>query len=222
VITRTTSPDDLAQVHAQVLRPCFPDDELADLPVLQAALTTGRLHVVVARDEHGLRGAALGEWYPASGVLLLEYLAIAPGGRGGGIGTRLLQHALDAWRTDLDPWLVVAEVEDPAVHTGSEAHGDPAARLRFYKRHGARVLPLPYAQPALRPGGHRVPGLLLLALCASGDRLAGVDADGRWHVPTAPLRAFLTEYWTASEGAPPRGPEWDAVLAALAPETIRA
>lgn len=220
-IRTTTSPDELAHVHEQVLRPSFPDDELADLPTLQEMLTDGTLRVVVARDEHGLRGAALAEWFPTTGVLLLAYLAVAPGGRGGGVGGTLLDRALDAWRTELDPWLVVAEVEDPAQHTGSDAHGDPTARLRFYRRHGARVIPLRYAQPAMRPGGNRVPGLLLLALCASGDRLSGVEADGRWLVPTAPLRAFLEQYFTASEGAPPTGREWDAIVAGLTGPTIR-
>ncbi|UJP40182.1 GNAT family N-acetyltransferase [Cellulomonas palmilytica] len=217
----TTSPADLTRVHDEVLRSSFPDDELADLPTLQAMLANGTLRLVVAHDEDGLRGAALAEWFPATGVLLLAYLAIAPGGRGGGVGSRLLDHAIDTWRTELDPWLVVAEVEDPAQHTGSEAHGDPTARLRFYRRHGARVIPLPYVQPAMHPGGPRVPGLLLLALCASGDRLAGVEADGRWLLPTAPLRAFLEQYFTSSEGAPPTGPDWDAIVAALTGPTIR-
>ena len=221
-IRTTTSPVDLTRVHDDVLRPSFPDDELADLPTLQAMLADGTLRLVVAQDEHGLRGAAIAEWFPATGVLLLAYLAIAPGARGGGVGSRLLDHAVDAWRTDLDPWLVVAEVEDPAQHTGSEEHGDPTARLRFYRRHGARVLPLPYAQPAMHAGGRRVPGLLLLALCASGDRLAGVEADGTWLVPTAPLRAFLEEYFTLSEGTAPTGPEWDAIVGALTADTIRA
>ena len=219
-IRTTTSPTDLTRVHDDVLRPSFPDDELADLAHLQAMLADGTLRLVVADDEQGLRGAALAEWFPVTGVLLLAYLAIAPGGRGGGVGSTLLDRAVDTWRTELDPWLVVAEVEDPAHHTGSDAHGDATARLRFYRRHGARVIPLPFAQPAMHPGGHRVPGMLLLALCASGDRLAGVGADGTWLVPTAPLRAFLEEYFTASEGAPPAGPEWDAIVGALTADTI--
>ena len=220
-IRTTTSPDELAVVHAQVLRPSFPDDELADLPTLEAMLADGTLRLVVAHDDEGLRGAALAEWFPTTGVLLLAYLAIAPGQRGGGVGSVLLDRAIDAGRTELDPWLVVAEVEDPAVHAGSEAHGDPTARLRFYRRHGARIIPLPYAQPAMHPGGPRVPGLLLLALCASGERLTGVESDGTWLLPTAPLCAFLTEYFTLSEGTPPAGPEWDAIVAALEPPALR-
>ncbi len=220
-IKPTTSTQDLAEVHEQVLRPSFPDDELVDLPRLEAMLESGTLHVVVARDDEGVRGTAIAEWSPETGILLLAYLAIAPGRRGGGVGSLLLDHAIDTWRTELDPWLVVAEVEDPAAHTGSDAHGDPAARLRFYQRHGARVIPVPYAQPAMHPGGRRVPDLLLLALCASGDRLAGVEVDGTWLVPTAPLRAFLEHYFTATEGAAPSGPEWDAIVAALEPPVLR-
>ncbi len=220
-IATTTNPDDLAAVHEDVLRPSFPDDELADLASLRAMLTDGSLRLVVARDDERVRGAAVGQRFRDSGVLLLAYLALAPGQRGGGVGSLLLDRAIDAWRTELDPWLVVAEVEDPAAHAASTAHGDPEARLRFYRRHGARTLPVPYLQPAIRPGGSRVPGLLLLALHASGDRLAGIEPDGTWLVPTPPLRAFLSEYFTLSEGAPPSDPEWDAIVAALAPPVLR-
>ncbi|MBT0993923.1 GNAT family N-acetyltransferase [Cellulomonas sp. DKR-3] len=220
-IRATSSPDDLARVHADVLQPSFPSDELADLAVLQHLLAHGRLRLVVAEQHGALLGAAIAEWSPATGILLLAHLAVAPGGRGGGVGGALLDAAVEAWRAELDPWLVLAEVEDPAVHAGSPEHGDPVARLRFYRRRGARVVPVPYVQPAMRPGGPRVGGLLLLALCASGDRLAGVEADGTWLVPTAPLRAFLESYFASSEGVDPSGPDWDALVAALAPPVLR-
>jgi len=221
-IVPTTSAAAVADVYATVLRPSFPDDELVDLPDLQAMVDAGIAHVVVARDDRGVRGAAIAEWFADTGVLLLAYLAIVPGGRGDGVGGLLLDHAVARWRDELDPWLVVAEVEDPDQHTGTEDHGDPAARLRFYVRHGARTLPVPYAQPAMHRGGHRVPGMLLIALAASGERLAGVEPDGTWLVPTAPLRRFLEEYFTAAEGAPPTGPEWDALSDALHDPVLRA
>jgi GNAT superfamily N-acetyltransferase len=220
-IRTTTSPEDLARVHTEVLQPSFPPDELADVGVLQDLLAAGQLEVVVAERHGTLLGAALAEWSAGTGILLLAHLAVAPGARGGGVGGAVLDHAMDLWRTELDPWLVLAEVEDPAVHAATPDHGDPVARLRFYRQRGARVLPLPYVQPAMRPGGRRVPGLLLLALCASGDRLAGVEADGTWLVPTAPVRAFLESYFASSEGAPPSGPDWDALVAALEPPVLR-
>lgn len=220
-IRPTTSPEDLARVYADVLVPSFPPDELADLAVLQDELAAGRLQVVVAERQGELLGAALAEWSAGTGILLLAHLAVAPGGRGGGVGGALLDTALELWRTGLDPWLALAEVEDPQVHAGSPEHGDPVARLRFYRRRGARVIPVPYVQPAMRPGGSRVPGLLLLALCASGDRLAGVEADGTWLVPTAPLRAFLESYFAASEGAVPDGPDWAALVEALEAPVLR-
>ncbi|AEI13354.1 hypothetical protein Celgi_2861 [Cellulomonas gilvus ATCC 13127] len=215
-VRATTSADDLARVYADVLRPSFPDDELADLAVLQHQLTAGHLHVVVAEEAGALRGAALGEWFPEQGVLLLAHLAVAPGGRGGGVGGALLDGAVAAWRAELDPWLVVAEVEDPAVHPGSPAHGDPTARLRFYQRRGARVLPVPYVQPALRPGGARVPGLLLLALAVREDRLAGVEPDGTWLIPTPPLDDFLRAYYTSAEGRAPASLPWPPLPPTLA------
>ncbi len=120
------------------------------------------------------------------------YLAIAPGRRGGGVGRRLVTTALDDWRA-LDPLVVVGEVEHPAHHTGSEAHGDPVARLRFYARLGARILALPYFQPGDGPGGERVPALLLVSF-PLGPHAAEDD------VPAAPLRAFLAENLRESEG----------------------
>ena len=116
---------------------------------------------------------------------------------------------------------MLAEVEDPTRHEGSAAHGDPTARLRFYRRMGARILPLPHVQPALRPGGERVRGLLLLALRASGDRLAGVESDGTWLVPAEPLRAFLEQYFTEAEGRPPDDDEWRGLADALADPVLR-
>ncbi|MET7136136.1 hypothetical protein MT994_18725 [Cellulosimicrobium sp. MI9406] len=108
------------------------------------------------------------------------------------MGRRLVTTALDDWRA-LDPLVVVGEVEHPAHHTGSEAHGDPVARLRFYARLGARVLALPYFQPGDGPGGERVPALLLVSF-PLGPHAAGDD------VPAAPLRAFLAENLRESEG----------------------
>ncbi|WP_019135297.1 hypothetical protein [Cellulomonas massiliensis] len=196
-------PDELATLHASVLAPSFPPDELETAAGMAEALRRGTLVAAVARGDDGTAlGLATGSWSAGTGVLLLSYLAAAPGVRGGGVGGALLGAALAAWVGRLDPLVVLAEVEDPAAVTGDRPvdHGDPAARLRFYQRRGARSLPVPYVQPALHPGGRRVPGMLLLALAVRADL---VDDDGAWRLPAAPLRDFLTGYYAQTEGGSP-------------------
>lgn len=196
-------PAELALLHAAVLAPSFPPDELEGVDGMTTALRRGTLVAAAARDdEGGVRGLATGSWSARTRVLLLSYLAVAPGVRGGGVGGTLLDAALTTWVERLEPLVVLAEVEDPDAATGHgvEEHGDPVARLRFYRRHGARPLPLPYTQPALRPGAQRVPGMLLLALRVDPDLVA---PDGSWRLPTAALRGFLEQYYAGTEGGPP-------------------
>ncbi len=187
-----TDPALLRSLHRDVLVPSFPPAELVDEQELLDAHASGRLRSLGVVEEGRVVAGVVGEWFADARVLLVLYLAIAPGRRGGGVGRRLVTTALDDWRA-LDPLVVVGEVEHPAHHTGSEAHGDPVARLRFYARLGARVLALPYFQPGDGPGGERVPALLLVSF-PLGPHAAEDD------VPAAPLRAFLAENLRESEG----------------------
>lgn len=187
-----TTPELVRSLHRDVLAPSFPPAELVDVDELVGDHTSGRLRSLGVVEDGRVVAGVVGEWFPDARVLLVLYLAIAPGRRGGGVGGRLLAAALADWRA-LDPLLVVGEVEHPAHHVGSEAHGDPVARLRFYARLGARVLELPYFQPGDGPGGERVPALLLVSFALG----PGEDDD----VPAAPLRAFLAENLRTSEGS---------------------
>ena len=181
----------LSAAWDDVLAVSFPAAELTPLDALQAEHRAGRLLADgVVRDGHVV-AAIVASWSPRTHVVLVDYLAIVPGSRGGGLGGALLDGALERWRRELAPALVLAEVEHPAHHAASASFGDPTARLRFYARHGARVLALPYFQPGITgPGSPRVPALLLVAL--------GTGADDA--VPAGPLRAFLTEHLVACEG----------------------
>ncbi|MGY0234545.1 GNAT family N-acetyltransferase [Longispora urticae] len=201
----------LAEFHADVLTPSFPPSELGPLDELDGA------HVRLALDDDGrVLGGAVGDWDPELRVMLLGYLALRPGIRGGGIGGALLDDTLAAWRTEHDPCLVLAEVEDPAAHAGAVAeHGDPAARLRFYRKRGARALDIPYFQPALSPETGRVPGLFLMVLHAAAEFRAGEDA-----VTAAPVRSFMEGYFLETEGVVPTDPEARALWDALAGPTV--
>jgi GNAT superfamily N-acetyltransferase len=194
-----------------VMVPSFPPDELEAEEELVSGLRSGRSRVLVAVGQEGdVLGGAVGEYFPQSNVMLLAYLAVLPGGRGGGVGSKVLRAAQDDWTAEVSPRLIVLEVEDPRDFKGSEAFGDPVARVRFYERHGARALPLPYLQPALGPDTGRVPGLMLMVLGNDVPGAAGT-VDGQ-HVA-----AFLTEYFEEFEGpARPGDTELELVLAACA------
>jgi len=177
--------------------PSFPADELIGLDEVQEIADREDASIWLAEDDEGtLLGGAIAEWDDSVRVLLLGYLAIRPGIRGGGIGGPLYLAALDSWRQRFKPCLIIAEIEDPAVHGGSEDYGDPAARLRFYVNRGSRILDFPYFQPALEPGAERVEGLLLIALHADPE-FAGADDDT---IDAAVVRGYLENYQTQYEG----------------------
>lgn len=199
-ITDLTSPADdpalVARTYDEVLRPSFTTDELAgpdavtpgDGRVLTVAVAAGGLPVA----------AAVTETVP-DGVSLLAYLAVSPAARGLGAGGRMVDHLQESWRA-LGLPLVVGEVHDPRGHAESEDE-HPEARLRFYGRAGARVLDVPWVQPALDAGGARVPHMLLLAMHET-------DAPD---VASADVLDWARDYFSSAEG---EGYE-DAQVAAL-------
>lgn len=193
---------DLRELHREVLSPSFPPEELESVESLVEGCAQGRTRALgVRRDGRVVAGAvAAGSGAPGD-VMLLVYLAIAPGQRGGGIGGALLDAAVRRWVDEASPGLLLAEVEHPDHHAASEAHGDPAARLRFYARHGARLLAVPYFQPGLGADGARVPALLLTTLHVAPDMVREGPVDAPTAVDAAPLRDFLTAYLVGSEGS---------------------
>jgi GNAT superfamily N-acetyltransferase len=209
----------LAELYEQVLWPAFPPDEL-DEPWSSygSAELSEALPVVVAFDAYGrVVGGAVGEWYDHSRVVLLAYIATREGARGQGIGGRMLAMAVEEWRAVTDANLVLTEIEDPRFHLPSYG-GDPTERVAFYERHGTRALDAPYFQPRLRPEGRRVYHLLLSVIWAADQALM---AGGRGLV-ASPVRAFLNEYFSASEGVEPddADEELRSLLEAYGAETI--
>jgi GNAT superfamily N-acetyltransferase len=212
IVDVTESGPLLDAVYADVLAPSFPSDELESRESLGRGIATGDTSLATILDATGAPvAAAVVEWSPDSRVLLLSYLAVRPGERGGGYGAALLGYAQRDWVARYGAWALVAEIEHPAAHDGSQAHGDPGARLRFYARNGGRALDLPYFQPALKPGGQRVYGLILAVLAAS-DAAAGARPD---HLAAGPLRRFLTEYLESTEGSAGPDPAVDALWRGL-------
>jgi hypothetical protein len=95
---------------------------------------------------------------------------------------------LSTWLDSCSGRPVLAEIEDPRLYEPT-TEIDPWDRLRFYERLGARLLPLSYAQPPLRPGSPRVNGLLLIVMNHDGASLEGNL-----------VARFLEEYYVECEG----------------------
>lgn len=182
--------DEVDEVYRRLLVPTFRPEELMTLDEVRATFTgpDAQPSDVVLVDGEPV-GVMLGTWYAGRRALLLTYLALDPASRGLGLGARLVREVLPRWVASSPGALVVAEVDDPRVWAADATQGDPVARLRFYGRHGARLVPLPYVQPSLSPGAPRVDGMLLLRLDATPD------------VPGDALAEFLADYYAQSEGS---------------------
>lgn len=205
----------LDTVYEELLVPHFPPEEMVTPAELRAGLEAGVLWISAAVTEGRPVGAAVAEWSPHSRVLLLAYMAVRPQARSSGIGGALMAAIHGDWQDRVRPLLTLAEIEHPAAHAPHPDHGDPAARMRFYARHGARALDIPYFQPALRPGAARVPGMVL-AVLTTAPELADAHV-----VPAEPVRDFMTEYFEQTEGGVPEDPATVAMFAAMPPGGIR-
>ena len=208
----------LGALYRDLLEPAFPTRQLDTEAELRDSVAEGTADVLASLDAEGRPvGVAVGEWHEDSRVQLLAYLAVAPDRRSAGIGGRLLETALARWAERHGPCLVVAEIEHPRAPAHRPGWGDPHRRYDFYARHGSRVLDLPFFQPALRAGGEREYGMLLLALHI--DPKFRAEAPGR--LAAGPVRSFLDHYFTETEGGPPGDPAGAALLAAAgSPEGI--
>ncbi|NUS11611.1 MAG: GNAT family N-acetyltransferase [Streptomyces sp.] len=204
----------LDAVYDELLVPAFPAHELMTAAEVRAGLESGLLWVSAVVRDGRPDGAAVAEWSPDSGVLLLAYMAVRRDLRSSGVGSALMAEIRSGWQERVRPLLTLAEIEHPAAHAADADRGDPAARLRFYARHGARALDVPYFQPSLRPGAPRVPGMLLAVLTTAPEP---ADAPA---VPSGPVRAFMTEYFQHCEGGVPEDPAAAAMFGAMGPEGI--
>jgi GNAT superfamily N-acetyltransferase len=172
-------PEELARVYEDILVPSFPATELMPASWLTDGVSRDDVAVLAAYDDGGAPVAAAVTERICPGVVLLTYLAALPSSRGSGVGSRLLTRVRDT-AVAARASLLLAEVERPDRHAGSDEHGDPTARLRFYERYGARILDLPYVQPPIGPEAAPVPGMLMLALHVAPEALrdGGTSVDG--------------------------------------------
>jgi GNAT superfamily N-acetyltransferase len=202
----------LDAVYTDVLAPAFPPTELSTVDALRDSVANGDTSVVAFVDMTGAPwAAAVGDWSPETGVALLSHLAVRRNERATGLGGRLLEHVVQAWRQRWQPCLILAEIEHPAAHSGSDDYGDPWARIRFYGRHHVRPLAVPYFQPSIRRGAPRVYGLTL-SVVAVADPCRGPAPDT---VDGDRVARWLTGYLESAEGGVGTDPATEAVFAAL-------
>ncbi|MEW2132274.1 GNAT family N-acetyltransferase [Streptomyces sp. NPDC005435] len=202
----------LDEIYDDVFRPSFSFDELSPRRELAGALARGEAVVTAVVDDDGRPvAAAAGEWSPQTRVLLLSYVAVRPGVRSRGYGARLMDAVGGSWQERFRPLVTLVEFEHPLAHGSDPKRGDPAARFRFYARHGARALALPYFQPALGGRRKRIYGMVLAAVCVTPE--ARGERDGT--VAAGPVRGFLTDYFLTTEEKVPTDPAarrlWRAV-----------
>ena len=181
----------VGRLYPEILAPSFAREELGE-PWDDDHAPPGLLLVASDEAAESVLGCAVGETYPRSQTLLLGYLAVKPGIRGGGVGAALMNAVQERW---LGPaTLALAEIDDPRHHEVHDGHGDPWARLRFYERFRVEALAAPYFQPSLGPGYPRAYHLMLCRIPSPCTSLPEATVSGDR------VRAFLREYFTACEG----------------------
>jgi GNAT superfamily N-acetyltransferase len=190
------SADLIEDIYREILEPSFGPDELDSLDTVLGGLAESGgygARGLCAFDGETPVGCMLGYPFPKSHVLLVGYVSVRPGLRGGGIGHVLMDAAQQRWFVDPDVALVLAEIEDPRRHP-AVGDIDPTRRAAFYARRGAQVVVGPYFQPRLDgEGKERVHDLFLTVLSGGRDAIT----------PENSLRAeqianFLLEYFRDS------------------------
>jgi GNAT superfamily N-acetyltransferase len=176
----------IAAIYREILEPSFGPDELDTLGTLLEGLAEGGTWGLCAMDGETPVGCVLGYPYAESQVLLIGYVTVKPGLRGGGIGDLMLDKAEKQWYGEVG--LVVAEIEDPRRHP-VVGDIDPKRRATFYARRGAQVIVGPYFQPRLGGEGKKRVYDLFLTVLSGGNKGS---------VPAGMLTDFILDYFRES------------------------
>jgi GNAT superfamily N-acetyltransferase len=188
------------RAYRDVLAPSFTANEIP--PSEQFTAEVANDTVVVGRRDGRIVAAAVTDAGVSAPVGLLSYLAVRPDQRGTGAGSSMMRQLREVWQSGIAE-VVLGEVHDPRCWPEAEDER-PSARLRFYERHGARLLTVPWVQPRLHDGGDRVEGMLLLVMWSRHH----VDA-----VPALWIRGWTIDYFKSAEGVDESN--GDPVLSAL-------
>lgn len=174
--TTILEPRHLDQARAIYLAAFPPDERLPVADVLEHRLLDRK--VLVAReddDDDTVLAIAVLVPHHELGADLLEYLAVDPRRRSGGVGGALLEDVVRA-AGDRD---VLAELEPP------DSSSDAARRADFYRRHA--FAPAPWQGDYVMPGPR---GAVPLQLWHRSGRPSPADP-----------RAFMERFYTRTYGA---------------------
>ncbi len=173
----------------------FPPSERVPFDRLAARDASGAARVEAVLEGDEVLGIVSLAPLATAGWSHLEYIAVAPGRRGGGIGARIWGTLLDGVRAE--GGAVLFEIENP--HAPGLAAGERELRLRrarFYTRLGARQLRVPaFAVPDASDA--EAPPLAMLLLAAPGRRAA---------MPAAATRALVADLYRTAYDLEPDHP----------------
>jgi GNAT superfamily N-acetyltransferase len=183
----------IEDIYREILDPSFGPDELDSLDTVLRGLAEREAWGLCALDGEEPVGCIMGYPFPRSRVLLIGYVSVKPGLRGGGIGDVLMDAARQRWYAKPDVALVLAEVEDPRRHP-ADGDIDPKRRAMFYARRGAQIVVGPYFQPKLEgEGKKRVYDLFLSVISGTTEAISPQNS-----VPAEMIVGFMLDYFKDS------------------------
>ncbi|MDD6213551.1 MAG: GNAT family N-acetyltransferase [Clostridiales bacterium] len=127
---------DLYEIH---LNRDFPDNERKPLAMLLDQMRKGNYHVWGFYRKAEMVAYALFQQRPGSNCILLDYYAVLPQYRAGGVGSQCFQH-FHFLMKDYD--MILIETENPMQAETEEERIIQIRRQNFYKRNGAVLFPL--------------------------------------------------------------------------------
>jgi GNAT superfamily N-acetyltransferase len=139
-------------------------------------------HIVLGLAGGEIVAASVSDYLAEPNTGVVEFIVVAPAGRGSGVGGRLLAHTealfdQDAWRAHGRPAdAVLAEMNDPFATSALSDNLDPVARTLIWHRWGFGGLDFPYVQPALSTDQEPVRNLILICKPCRGDWSSAVPA----------------------------------------------
>lgn len=130
---RRLSEAELREVFLRDMRRDFPRSELKPMRTILQMCREGVYDALGAYDAEGMAAYAMVYRNPNGRAPLLDYLAVEPGRRGGGIGGAWLSLLRAHYAQAFDALLIECEAPDRAPDARLAR-----ARLRFYEREGAQ------------------------------------------------------------------------------------
>ena len=126
-----------------------------------------RTFILLFKEDDIVQGGIISDYYPKSGVIHLIYIAIQKERRGSGIARKLIKSLLPNAIKALEEtfgFSAKAIIFESNIPWKTEIDSiDPKLRLKIFEKLGAKLIPIPYVQPALSESKKKVENLFLLS-----------------------------------------------------------